>query len=56
MKRGIPFSIELSSGIKTRDAMTDEDFDEMMQAGLLQAKEGEAVPYGTAFEQLMQGL
>lgn len=51
MKRGIPFSIELSSGIKTRDAMTDEDFDEMMQA-----KEGEAVPYGTAFEQLMQGL
>lgn len=56
LKKGIPFPVELPSGIKTRDTMTNEEFDEMMQTGLTQAKAGEAVPYETAFEKLMQGL
>ncbi len=56
MKRGIPFSVELPSGIETLDTMTDEEFDEMMQAGLEQAKKGESVPYEEAFDRLMEGL
>lgn len=56
MKRGIPFSVELPSGIKTLDTMTDEEFDEMMQAGLEQAKKGESIPYEEAFDRLMDGL
>lgn len=56
MKRGIPFSVELPSGIKILDTMTDEDFDEMMQAGLEQAKKGESIPYEEAFDRLMDGL
>ena len=56
LRRGIPFSIELPSGIKLRDAMTDEEFDQMMQTGLAQAETGEAVPYEDAFEELMRGL
>lgn len=56
MKRGIPFSVELPSGIKTLDTMTDEEFDEMMQAGLEQAKRGESIPYEEAFDRLMDGL
>lgn len=56
MKRGIPFSVELPSGIETLDTMTDEEFDEMMQAGLEQAKKGESVPYEEAFDRLMDGL
>ena len=56
MKRGIPFSVELPSGIKTLDTMTDEEFDEMMQAGLEQAKKEESVPYEEAFDWLMDGL
>ncbi len=56
LRRGIPFSIELPSGIKLRDAMTDEEFDQMMQTGLAQAEAGEAVPYEDAFEELMRGL
>lgn len=56
LKKGIPFPVELPSGIKTRDTMTNEEFDEMMQNGLTQAKAGEAVPYEKAFEKLMQGL
>ncbi|MEY8516485.1 type II toxin-antitoxin system RelB/DinJ family antitoxin [Lachnospiraceae bacterium 29-84] len=56
MKRGIPFSVELPSGIKTLDTMTDAEFDEMMQTGLEQAKKGESVPYDEAFDRLMEGL
>lgn len=56
MKRGIPFSVELPSGIKTLDTMTGEEFDEMMQAGLEQAKKGESIPYEEAFDRLMEGL
>jgi len=56
LKRGIPFSVELPPEIKTRDTMTDAEFDEMMQRGLKQAKAGDAYPYETAFDKLMQGL
>lgn len=56
MKRGIPFSVELPSRIKTLDIMTDEEFDEIMQTGLEQAKKGESVPYEEAFDCLMDGL
>lgn len=56
MKKGIPFSVELPSEIKTLDTMTDAEFDEMMQTGLKHAKKGESVPYEEAFDQLMEGL
>lgn len=56
MKRGIPFSVELPSEIKTLDTMSDKEFDEMMQTGLTQAKNGESVSYEEAFDQLMKGL
>ena len=52
MKRGIPFSIELPAEIKTLDTMTENEFDEMMQTGLTQAKNGDSVPYEEAFDQL----
>ena len=55
-KKGIPFPVELPSGIETRDNMTKQEFDEMMRKGLEQAKAGEAVPYQSAFEKIMQGL
>lgn len=51
MKRGIPFSVELPAEIKTLDTMTNEDFDEMMETGLAQAKSGESVSYEEAFDQ-----
>lgn len=56
MKKGIPFSIELPAEIKTLDTMTENEFDEMMQKGLTQAKSGDSVPYEEAFDQLMEGL
>lgn len=56
LKRGIPFSVELPTEIRTLDTMTDEEFDTMMQTGLEQAKRGEAVSYEEAFDSLMKGL
>ena len=56
LKRGIPFSIELPTEVKTLDTMTDEEFNEMMQTGLAQAKSGESIPYEEAFDNLMKGL
>ena len=56
MKRGIPFPVELPTELKTLDSMTDDEFDEMMQAGLEQAKRGESVPYEEAFDCLLDGL
>ena len=41
---------------KTLDAMTNEEFDVMMQTGLEQAKRGESVPCEEAFEQHFIGL
>ena len=51
MKRGIPFSVQLPSEIKTLDTMDDEEFDAMMESGLAQAKRGEAIPYEEALRQ-----
>lgn len=56
LRKGIPFPVELPSGIQERGAMTDSEFDEMMQIGFAQAKAGEAVPYEDAFDELMRGL
>ena len=44
------------SEFKTRDTITEDEFDQMIQTGLEQAKSGEAVPYKTAFEQLMRDI
>ena len=50
------FSVQLPTVIKTRDEMSEKEFNKMMQMGLNQAKTGEAVPYEQAFDQLFQGL
>lgn len=56
LKRGIPFSVDLPTEIKTLDTMSNGEFDEMMQNGLAQAKRGDSVPYEEAFAYLMKGL
>lgn len=56
VKRGVSFSVKLPTVIKTRDEMSEKEFNKMMQMGLNQAKTGAAVPYEQAFDQLFQGL
>ena len=52
LRDGIPFSLELSAKLPTRDTMTRSEFDAMMQTGLDQATRGESSPLDEAFARL----
>lgn len=54
--RGIPFSVTIPVRPKTRSEMTNEEFNEMMDIGLAQAKAGDAIPADIAFDDLLKGL
>lgn len=55
-KRRIPFSLDLPDAPKSRDAMTDEEFNEMMSIGLAEAKAGKGLPVDEAFAAIRQEL
>lgn len=40
------------NSLMTRDSMTDDEFDEMMREGLVQAKSGDTIPFDKAFDTL----
>ncbi len=56
LRNGIPFSVTLPTGIRTRDSMTEDEFDQMMQIGLDQAESGETIPFKQAFDELLRGI
>ncbi|MBO4318184.1 MAG: type II toxin-antitoxin system RelB/DinJ family antitoxin [Mailhella sp.] len=49
---GIPFGVTLPHRPQARDEMTDADFDEMMAAGLEQAKSGDAFDANDVFSEM----
>lgn len=57
---GIPFALNVpqspAAELPTRDAMTDEAFDHMMQTGLAQAKADESTDADVFFKQLDRRL
>lgn len=56
LRDGIPFSLDLSAKLPTRDTMTRAEFDTMMQTGIEQAQRGESVPLEDAFARLHAGI
>ena len=50
LRDGIPFS--LATRLPTRDALSRDEFDAMMQTGLDQARRGESSPLNEAFARL----
>ena len=52
MQGGVPFSLEISDKLVTRDVLTKTEFDAMMQNGLAQAKKNDSVSVNEAFQQL----
>ena len=56
LHNGIPFPVTVPTMPKTRDIMTDAEFNAMMQEGLRQAKVGEGVPMEDAFDTIMERL
>lgn len=56
LKHGIPFSVTIPANIRTRDTMTDAEFDAMMETGLKQAKSGDSLPLDEAFREIREQL
>ena len=52
MRDGVPFSLDIPDKFATRDSITKDEFDTMMQTGLSQAKRNDSVSVDEAFEQL----
>ncbi len=52
LRDGVPFSLNLPARLATRDALTGEEYDTMMQTGLIQAKSGDSVSADEAFRQI----
>lgn len=52
MRDGVPFSLEIPSTLTTRDALSKEEFDTIMQTGLAQAKADDSLAMDDAFNQL----
>ncbi len=56
MHDGIPFSLDIPHKLKTRDQMTDAEFNTMMATGLVQAKTGESYSVDEAFKNLQMEI
>ena len=56
IKKGIPYSLTLSSVPKAYDEMSKAEFDLMMETGLTQAKRGESIPIDETFDELLRGV
>ena len=56
MQRGIPFSMSLPSGLKSRDVMSKEEFDEIMRTGFEQARADDSIPVDEAFTRLRKRI
>ena len=52
LRDGIPFSLDLATRLPTRDALSRDEIDAMMQTGLDQAGRGESSPLNEAFARL----
>lgn len=56
LRKGIPFAVTVPSEVRTRDTMTDAEFDTMMVQRLKQAKAGQSVPADEAFDRILGKL
>jgi len=56
LTKSIPFSLSLPSTPRAYDEMTKQEFDEMMQIGLSQAKAGESRPAADVFAELKKEI
>ncbi len=55
MTGGVPYSLTVPK-LPTRDSLTDEQFNRVMEVGLHQAKSGEGLPIDEAFAKIREGI
>ena len=52
---GVPYPLTVPK-VPTRDGLTDEQFDAMMEKGYEQARAGEGLPVAEAFSKIREGI
>ncbi len=52
---GVPYPLTVPQ-LPTRDSMTDEQFDKIMEKGYNQAKKGQSIPINKAFKQIREEI
>ncbi len=55
MTGGVPYSLTVPK-LPTRDSLTDEQFNTMMEKGYNQEKSGEGLPIDEAFAKIREGI
>ncbi len=55
MTGGVPYSLTVPK-LPTRDSLTDEQFNNMMEKGYSQAKSGEGLSVDEAFAKIREGI
>ena len=55
MTGGVPYPLTVPK-LPTRDSLTDEQFNAMMEKGYNQAKSGEGLPVDEAFSKIREGI
>ena len=55
MTGGVPYSLSVPK-LPTRDSITDEQFNAIMETGYRQAKSGQTIPLDEAFAQIREKL
>lgn len=56
LRNGIPFSVTVPQEPRTRDTMTDAEFNAMIAEGFRQAEAGESRPADEAFNSILERL
>ena len=56
LQGGIPFSMTLPRSVRTRDEMSNAEFNAMMEKGLKQAKDNDSRPLADVMNELIQEI
>ena len=56
LNKGIPFEVAIPNASRSREELTKEDFDKMLNLAVEQVEEGQITPVEEVFEELYQGV
>ena len=56
LNKGIPFELVIPTALKSREEVTKEEFDKMMNLAVEQVRKGQTTPVEEVFEELYRGM
>ena len=56
LNKGIPFDVAIPNALRSREELTKEEFDKMMNLAVEQVEKGQTAPVEEVFDELYQGV